>query len=31
VEANQLARTPTAADVFDRSFLPPRADRASKL
>lgn len=31
VEANQLARTPTAAEVFDRSFLPPRADRASKL
>ena len=31
VEANQLARTPTAAEVFDRSFLPARADRASKL
>lgn len=31
VEANQLARTPTAGEVFDRSFLPARADRASKL
>jgi NitT/TauT family transport system substrate-binding protein len=31
VDANQLARTPTAAEVFDRSFLPARADRASKL
>ncbi len=31
VEANQLPRTPTAAEVFDRSFLPARADRASKL
>ncbi|MBL0730644.1 ABC transporter substrate-binding protein [Piscinibacter sp. HJYY11] len=31
VEANQLARTPTAAEIFDRSFLPARAERASKL
>lgn len=31
VDANQLPRTPTAQEVFDRSFLPARADRASKL
>ncbi len=31
VDANQLPRTPTNDEVFDRSFLPPRADRASKL
>jgi NitT/TauT family transport system substrate-binding protein len=31
VEANQLPRTPTAEEVFDRSFLPVRADRPSKL
>ena len=31
VEANQLPRTPTNDEVFDRSFLPPRAERASKL
>jgi NitT/TauT family transport system substrate-binding protein len=27
VESYELPRTPTAADVFDRSFLPPKADR----
>jgi NitT/TauT family transport system substrate-binding protein len=31
VEANALPRTPTNEEVFDRSFLPPRAERASKL
>ncbi len=31
VEANGLPRAPTNDEVFDRSFLPPRADRASKL
>lgn len=31
VDANQLPRTPTPAEVFDRSFLPQRADRPSKL
>jgi len=31
VEANELPRTPTPEEVFDRSFLPPRADRASKF
>lgn len=31
VEANGLPRTPTNDEVFDRSFLPPRAERASKL
>lgn len=31
VDANGLPRTPTSDEVFDRSFLPPRADRASKL
>lgn len=31
VDANQLPRTPSNDEVFDRSFLPPRADRASKL
>jgi NitT/TauT family transport system substrate-binding protein len=31
IEANGLPRTPTNDEVFDRSFLPPRADRASKL
>jgi len=30
-EANSLPRTPSNDEVFDRSFLPPRADRASKL
>lgn len=31
VEANGLPRTPTNDEVFDRSFLPPKADRASKF
>ena len=31
VDANQLPRTPTASEVFDRSFLPARTDRPSKL
>lgn len=31
VEANGLPRTPGNDEVFDRSFLPPRTDRASKL
>ena len=31
VEANGLPRTPTNDEVFDRSFLPPRAERASKF
>ena len=31
VDANALPRTPPNEEVFDRSFLPPRADRASKL
>jgi len=31
VEANQLPRTPTPGEVFDRSFLPPRAERPAKL
>jgi NitT/TauT family transport system substrate-binding protein len=31
VDANQLPRTPAASEVFDRSFLPARADRPSKL
>lgn len=31
VDANALPRTPANDEVFDRSFLPPRADRASKL
>ena len=31
VEANQLPRTPTTAEVFDRSFLPARGERLSKL
>jgi NitT/TauT family transport system substrate-binding protein len=30
VDANQLPRTPAPAEVFDRSFLPARADRPSK-
>ncbi len=29
VEANQLPRTPEPAEVFDRSFLPARAERPS--
>jgi NitT/TauT family transport system substrate-binding protein len=31
VEANQLARTPASAEVFDRSFLPSQANRPAKL
>ena len=31
VDANGLPRTPSNDEVFDRSFLPPRAERASKL
>jgi NitT/TauT family transport system substrate-binding protein len=31
VEANQLPRTPAPSEVFDRSFLPARAERPSKL
>lgn len=31
VDANQLARTPAPAEVFDRSFLPPREQRPAKL
>ena len=31
VDANGLPRTPPNEEVFDRSFLPPRADRASKF
>lgn len=31
VEANQLPRAPTPAEVFDSSFLPARAERPSKL
>jgi len=30
VEANSLPRTPEPGEIFDRSFLPPRADRPSK-
>ena len=30
VDANQLPRTPAPAEVFDRSFLPARAERPSK-
>jgi NitT/TauT family transport system substrate-binding protein len=31
VEANQLSRTPLPEEVFNRSFLPARAERPSKL
>lgn len=31
VEANQLPRSPAPAEVFDRSFLPPRAERPARL
>jgi NitT/TauT family transport system substrate-binding protein len=31
VEGGALPRTPAPGEVFDRSFLPPRAERASKL
>jgi NitT/TauT family transport system substrate-binding protein len=30
VEANSLPRTPEPGEIFDRSFLPARADRPSK-
>jgi NitT/TauT family transport system substrate-binding protein len=30
VDANQLPRTPASAEVFDRSFLPARAERPFK-
>ena len=30
VDANQLPRTPAVGEVFDHSFMPPRADRPSK-
>ena len=30
-DANQLPRTPAVGEVFDRSFLPPRAQRPSSL
>ncbi|MFM0603388.1 ABC transporter substrate-binding protein [Paraburkholderia sediminicola] len=31
VDASKLPRTPTPAEIFDGSFLPPRADRPSSL
>ncbi len=31
VEANELPRTPAPSEIFDRSFLPARADRPSRL
>ncbi len=31
VEANQLPRSPAPAEVFDRSFLVPKAERPAKL
>ena len=31
VDANQLPRTPATSEVFDRSFLPARADRLARL
>lgn len=31
VDANSLPRTPSNNEIFDRSFLPARADRASQL
>lgn len=31
VKANSLSTTPPVGEVFDRSFLPPRADRLSKF
>jgi len=31
VEANQLPRTPTVEEVFDRRYLPARADLISKF
>lgn len=31
VDANSLPRTPSSDEIFDRSFLPARADRTSQL
>ena len=31
VDANQLPRTPAASEIFTREFLPPLADRPTKL
>jgi NitT/TauT family transport system substrate-binding protein len=31
VESAQLPRTPANNEIFDRAFLPARAERASKL
>ncbi|MDB5799234.1 MAG: transporter substrate-binding protein [Rhodocyclales bacterium] len=31
VDAQQLTRTPAPLEIFDRRFLPPRSERASKL
>lgn len=31
VEANQLPRTPAVGEIFDRSFLPAKAERPTKL
>ncbi len=30
-EAQQLPRRPAVAEVFDRSFLPPLADRPTRV
>jgi NitT/TauT family transport system substrate-binding protein len=31
VEAKKLPRTPSAREVFDRSFLPPEGERIKTL
>ena len=31
VDANQLPRTPAISEIFTREFLPPKADRPTKL
>ena len=31
VDANKLPRTPTVSEIFTREFLPPKADRPTKL
>ena len=31
VDANQLPRTPAITEIFTREFLPPKADRPTKL
>jgi NitT/TauT family transport system substrate-binding protein len=31
VEADALPRTPAPTEVFNRAFLPPLADRITKL